>query len=267
MLLVQAQSSFSRKSIPRQIIDHARARQRLLATRPFLRAINQSVSPAESPHRDFRGAQFTTNILAWRDVASERSSLKHSGAFLKGGGGVAGVSLSAGGGLLRLLADTVRRGGERRALPRYAFISSTSSSPRRSAGWSAGLPSARTRRWAAEGGGRLVGAVGWAGRRGRYRFHPAWRGETRSPPPLSFPRPLPSSSPPCNPRTPGHRVKAHGRRLTVASSKWVSRGWCASVRTCFSNTCAHVRARRFALLLPRCHGINSSSMLRRHIVT
>lgn len=173
---------------------------------------------------------------------------------------------SAGGGLLRLLRPTrcgaAVRGARFTALCFY-FLDFLQPS---TVGWLVGRSAVcSNEKVSSEGRWTLVGAVGWAGRRGRYRFHPAWRGER--PPsllqlPLSFPRPLPSSSPPCNPRTPGHRVKAHGRRLTVASSKWVSRGWCASVRTCFSNTCAHVRVlRRFALLLPRCHGINPSSLL------
>jgi len=116
------------------------------------------------------------------------------------GGGAAGVPRSSPAGLPRLLAGTRWR-GERCA--RYAFISSASSNPSqsvdRSAGLSACLPAcllAVCSNKKVSNGGRWtpVGAAGWAGRGGRYRFHPAWRGE-RPPPPLHSAAPPRASSP------------------------------------------------------------------------
>lgn len=156
---------------------------------------------------------------------------------------------------------------QRGTVRRYAFIFSTSFSPQWSAGWLVGLPSARTRRWVAEGGGccGAVGAAGWAGRRGRYRFHPAWRGEEKDhlPPVLPAPLPVPRQVPRVT-----HALRVTGSKLTAAGSLLLLRNGslATGARQCvpifFSfRTYTHTHVRWFAPPLLRHRGINPSGLL------
>jgi len=147
------------------------------------------------------------------------------------GGGAAGVPRSTPAGLPRLLAGTRWR-GERCA--RYAFISSASSNPSRSVDRPIGRPScllAVCSNKKVSNGGRWtpVGAAGWAGRGGRYRFHPAWRGE-RPPPSLRSAVPPRASSPSKQPthfgspgqssRPPAHCCFSFEMGLLAAVAAW-----------------------------------------------